>query len=99
MNPIAGSIVAIPVASAWESKINWTQAVGLAISGLTMFTGALPPQYAVLGGLAVQTLQGLATWYFRTYQTATITPSSAAALTDQTRRIFTERLKLGERHE
>jgi hypothetical protein len=74
------STVAVPVQSAWASKINWTQLVGVATSAATLASGVLPPQYAALGAIAIQAIQGVATWYLRTFQTTTVTPSSIEAL-------------------
>ncbi len=75
--PTVPTIVTVPVQSAWYSKINWTQAIGLAISGATALSGILPPQYGVPVALGVQAAQSVATWYFKTFATTTITPSSA----------------------
>ena len=80
MSNTIGTAVAVPIASAWQSKINWTQLAGVAISAATAFSGVLPEQYAVPAALAIQTAQSLLTWYFKTFQTTTITPSSAAKL-------------------
>ncbi len=80
MPPPPGVIVSVPVASAWTSKINWTQAIGSGFSLMTWAFGMLPPQYAALGPIAIQFAQGLITWYLKTYATTTITPSSAASL-------------------
>jgi hypothetical protein len=75
-----GTIVAVPVASAWSSKIIWMQVIGTGFSFATWAFSLLPPQYAALGPIIIQFAQGLITWYFKTYATTTITPSSAAAL-------------------
>jgi hypothetical protein len=74
------AVVAVPIQSAWSSKINWTQVIGGSLSLATWAFGMLPPQYAALGPIAIQFAQGLITWYFKTYATTTITPSSAASL-------------------
>jgi hypothetical protein len=73
-------VVAVPVASAWTSKINWTQVIGSGLSLTTWAFSMLPPQYAALGPIVIQLVQSLITWYFKTYSTTTITPSSAASL-------------------
>ena len=78
--PPPGAVVSVPVASAWTSKINWTQVIGVSMSAATWAFGMLPPQYAALGPIAIQFAQSLITWYFKTYATTTITPSSAASL-------------------
>lgn len=74
------SAVTVPVSSAWTSKINWTQVIGSGLSLVTWAFSVLPPKYAALGPLFIQFAQGLITWYFKTYATTTITPSSAASL-------------------
>ena len=74
-------VVAVPVASAWTSKINWTQVIGVTLSAATWAFSILPPQYAALGPVVIQFAQSLITWYFKTYATTTITPSSAVLLT------------------
>jgi hypothetical protein len=74
------SAVTVPVASAWASKINWTQVIGSSMSLATWAFSILPPQYAALGPIVIQFAQSLITWYFKTYATTTITPSSAASL-------------------
>jgi len=72
--------VTVPVASAWTSKINWTQFIGTAINVATWVStsGILPPQYQAPLAIGIQTATSLATWYFKTFQTTTVTPSSAA---------------------
>ncbi len=74
------TIVAVPVKSAWSSKINWIQVIGSGFSLATWAFGMLPQQYAALGPIVIQFAQSLITWYFKTYATTTITPSSAASL-------------------
>ncbi len=77
ITPTVPTTVTVPVKSAWYSKVNWTQAIGLAISGATALSGILPPQYGVPVAIGVQAAQSMITWYFKTFATTTITPSSA----------------------
>lgn len=71
--------VTVPVESAWWSKINWTQAVGLLSTVLTVTAGhGLDPATQVSIVAGIQGVQSLVTWYFKTFQTTTVTPSSAA---------------------
>lgn len=75
----APTVVTADVVSAWASKINWTQAVGAASTAATLFFGHgldAATQVSVVAG--IQGVQALVTWYFRTFSTTTITPSSAA---------------------
>ncbi len=74
----APNVTTVDVASAWASKINWTQVIGTGVNVATWGLGLLPPQYQAIGAIGIQALTSAATWYFRTYQTTTITPSSFA---------------------
>jgi hypothetical protein len=72
-------IVRIETKSAWLSKINWTQFVGLAASVLVFTTGIdLPLEQQAQVVLAIQALQGIVTWVLKTWWTPTITPASAS---------------------
>lgn len=76
------TVAQVDVESAWLSKINWTQAVGILASVLTVISGnkyQIPPetQLAIVG--AIQGLQGVASWVLKTWFTKTITPAVAAA--------------------
>lgn len=77
-NPIAQ----VEVASAWSSKINWTQFVGGAAMMLTFATGG---KVGLTGDqqAALVTVIGLAqagmTWFLRTYKSRTVTPGSVAS--------------------
>jgi len=72
--------VTVPVQSAWASKINWTQLIGTAINVATWVStsGIVPPQYQAPLAIGIQTVTSLTTWYFKTFATTTVTPSSAA---------------------
>lgn len=74
--------VVVPVASAWLSKINWTQAIGTGVNVLTWLStsGVIPPQYQVPVAIGIQAVTSLTTWYLKTFSTTTVTPSSAAKL-------------------
>lgn len=70
----------VPIKSAWASKINWTQAVALAGTVLTLTTGHdLDPatQAAIVAG--IQAVQSVATWVQRTWFTKSVTPQSLPA--------------------
>lgn len=78
--PVAGEIVAVPVKSAWWSKINWTAVAGPLISAALVGLTQLPPGYMIGGVFSVQLAQSALTWIFKTYYTGTVTPSSAAGI-------------------
>ena len=72
--------VRIETKSAWYSKINWTQAVGIACSLIALFTAGkynLPAEEQAMLVVAIQSIQGLVTWALKTWFTPTITPASA----------------------
>lgn len=68
------------VKSAWLSKINWTQALGVLASILAVFGFNLDAQtqLAVVG--AIQGVVAGVTWVMRTFFTKSVTPSVAAKL-------------------
>ena len=79
---VSGQTVTIETRSAWLSKINWTQVIGLLASVLVFATGGkidIPLEQQTEVVLAIQALQGLVTWVFKTWFTPTITPASASA--------------------
>ena len=80
----APTTVAVATQSAWASKINWTQAVGLAASALVFLSGGkldIPPEVQVSIALGIQAAQSVATWVFKTWFTKTVTPASVANAT------------------
>ena len=82
MGQIGKDIAQVAIESDWLSKINWTQAVGLAASGLTLITGGsfdLSPETQVKIVLTIQGIAGVATIWFRRNSTS-ITPTAAAKL-------------------
>lgn len=71
----------VDVKSAWLSKINWTQAVGIGASVLVVATGGkvaipLDQQLEIVAG--IQALVGVVTWALKTFSHPTVTPSQAA---------------------
>jgi hypothetical protein len=70
--------VEVGVKSAWLSKINWTQTVGVLASVLVVFGIDIPveTQLAIVG--LIQGVVALVTWGLKTFGTTTVTPSSAS---------------------
>ena len=68
--------VAVPVKSAWTSKINWVQAVAVVAALGTMFGVDLSPedQVKIITGITV--VQGFVTGVIKTWFTPTVTPQS-----------------------
>jgi hypothetical protein len=70
----------VEIKSAWLSKINWTQAVGVACTGLTLITGnrySVPMDVQVEIVAIIQGIVAVATWVIKTWFTPTVTPASA----------------------
>lgn len=70
----------VDVNSAWWSKINWAQVVGIAASILVILTGGkldLSPELQAQIVLAIQAIIGIITVVLKTFFTTSITPSSA----------------------
>lgn len=75
------TVAQVDVQSAWVSKINWTQAVGIIASELVFLTGGkvnIPVEQQVGIVTLIQTATGVATWIMKTWFTKTITSASAA---------------------
>jgi hypothetical protein len=72
--------ISVAVKSAWASKINWTQGVGLAASLLAMRGVDLPPETQAQIVVAIQAVVGVATWVARTWFTTSVTPAAAKKL-------------------
>ena len=73
----------VEVKSAWSSKINWGQAVGMVATVLVLATGGKVNMDMATQGELVAVIQGLTalyTWAMRTFFTTAITPSSAAKI-------------------
>lgn len=70
--------VTVDVKSAWLSKINWTQAIGVLASIGAVFGFDMPLTMQVQVVAAIQGIVAVVTWALKTFGTTTITPSSAA---------------------
>lgn len=70
--------VTVDVKSAWLSKINWAQAIGVIASVAAVFGFDLSPALQVQVVAAIQGIVAVVTWALKTFGTTTITPSSAA---------------------
>lgn len=82
VNPVTTTVAQVDVQSAWASKINWTQAVGIFASVVAVISGnkyqiPIETQLAVVA--AIQGIQSVATFVMKTWFTKTITPASAAS--------------------
>lgn len=68
--------VNVPVKSAWVSKINWTQGIAVAAAALSFlgFDLDADTQAKLLAGIVG--VQGVVTWFLRTFRTKSVTPSS-----------------------
>jgi hypothetical protein len=70
--------VTVDVKSAWLSKINWTQAIGVIASVAAVFGLNLDPALQVEIVAGIQGVVAVVTWALKTFGTTTVTPSSAA---------------------
>lgn len=73
--------VAVATQTAWASKINWTQAVGIFATVIALVTANkvnIPLEQQATLVAVIQGIQALATWIMRTWFTKTVTPSSVA---------------------
>lgn len=76
---ISGQTVTLETKSAWLSKINWTQAVGLTCQILVFATGGkidIPVEQQVAIVVLIGAIQSIATWVLKTWFTPTVTPAS-----------------------
>jgi uncharacterized membrane protein len=64
--------------SAWLSKINWVQVVGIMATIGTTFGIDLPKEDLLNIVVGIQAAVGVVTWVMRTWFTTKLTPSSAA---------------------
>ena len=74
------TVAQVDVQSAWLSKINWTQAVGILASVITVVSGnkySIPVETQLAIVATIQGIQGVASWALKTFFTKTITPSVA----------------------
>lgn len=72
----------VDVKSAWLSKTNWTQAVGVGASLLVLATGGkvslgMDQQVEIIA--LIQAVQGLVTWWLKTHAAPSVTPSQVKA--------------------
>lgn len=89
-DPKLTTVAQVDVQSAWLSKINWTQAVGIGASALVFMTGGkvnIPVEVQVEIVTGIQVVQGVATWIIKTWFSKTITAASAAAPDVPTREV------------
>lgn len=77
--------VIVPVKSAWLSRVNQ---IAIGVFGLALPIGALapilPPPYQAYALAAVSVLGAFGIWYYRTFQTASVTPTTAASAASAT---------------
>jgi hypothetical protein len=79
--PQSGDVIAVSVKSAWLSKINWTQAVGMACTGLALISGnkySVPLDVQLEIVATIQGAVAVVTWVVKTWFTPTVTPASVA---------------------
>lgn len=75
--PTTPVAVVVPVKSAWYSKINWTQAVGMLAMLGTAFGGFdITPETQVEIVTAIGLAQGAITYILKTFFTNTVTPAA-----------------------
>lgn len=82
VNSVTPTVTTAPVVTAWSSKINWTQAVGVVASfGAVLTSGRynVPVDVQAQIVLGIQSVIAVVTWVQRTWFTTTITPSSLPA--------------------
>lgn len=70
------AVVQVETKSAWASKINWTQALGVLASVLVLIGIDLPTDVQLSIVAAIQGLQALATWVLKTWFSPTVTTAS-----------------------
>jgi len=85
------TVAQVDIKSAWMSKINWTQAVGIAATVLAILSGnkyeiPVETQLAIVTG--IQGIQAAVTWVAKTWFTTTITPASATGPETPTREVI-----------
>lgn len=77
--------VVVPVRSAWKSRINQ---IAIGVFGLALPIGALSPflpdPYKGEALAAVSILGAFSVWYYKTFATASVTPSAVANSTTPT---------------
>src|SRR6185312_14750515 len=82
--------VVVPVVAAWKSRINQ---IAVAVFGLAVPIGSLTPflpqPYKGYEVAAVSILGAFSLWYYRTFQTSSVTPSSVPTSTQTYNTIVT----------
>ena len=89
--PVLTTVAQVDVQSAWMSKINWTQAVGILASVITVISGSkysIPAETQLGIVSAIQGIQSVASWVLKTWFTTTITPASAESPVVPTKEIL-----------
>lgn len=74
----------VPVTSAWTGKVNWTQAVAIVSSILTLVFGpqaGLSPEQQAAIVTTITIIQGLVTWILKTWFTPTVHAASLPSTT------------------
>ena len=76
------TVAQVEVQSAWASKINWTQAIGIGASILAVVSShkyeiPVETQLSLVAG--IQGMQAVVTWIIKTWFNKTITPAVAAS--------------------
>ena len=72
-------VATVEVQSAWYSKINWAQAVGMAATALALATGnryQMPADVQVSIVAGIQAAVAVTTWILRTWFNPTVPPSA-----------------------
>lgn len=72
--------IEVAVKSAWWSRVNWTQAVGMAATIGVLFGLNLSPEEQAKVVATIQGVSALATIILRTWFTTSVTPASAARI-------------------
>lgn len=75
---VTANTATVDVKSAWASKINWAQAVGIGASVLVLLTGGkvnIPIDQQAGIVIAIQAIVGVVTWALKTFSKPTATPS------------------------
>lgn len=77
---MAGTAI-VDVKSAWFSKINWTQAIGIGATTIALLTAnkiQIPVDTQVAMVAVIQGIQAIVTWIIKTWFTPTVTTASIA---------------------
>lgn len=73
MNPTAPVVIK----AAWLSKINWTQALAMLAAVLVLFGIDLDAHTQAQILVVITAIQGLITWWLKTFGTPSVTPTAA----------------------